>query len=383
MPALKNELFDELSDKDMLSLLNDIEAPLSRVLASMEFEGFTLDGDGLIAYGKELDEDIAELRERIYLLAGGEFNINSPKQLGEVLFEHLGLPAGKKTRTGYSTDADTLDKLRSKHPIVEDILIYRRLSKLKSTYVEGLYDKIGENSLVHTYFKQTETRTGRISSAEPNLQNIPVRTERGSKLRAFFTAREGHILIDADYSQIELRVLAHLADDKTMINAFLSDADIHTQTAAQVFDMPEAFVTPQMRSAAKAVNFGLVYGIGAYSLSQDIGVSVKEADGYMKAYFNTYSGVKAYMDRMVEQAKADGFVATMFGRRRALPELTASNHATRAFGERVARNTPIQGTAADIIKLAMVRVYDRLKAEGLHSESWSKGSRTNSTSYKN
>jgi len=368
MPALKKELLAELSQKDMLSLLNDIEAPLSRVLASMEYEGFTLDGEGLIAYGKELDADIAELRERIYLLAGGEFNINSPKQLGEVLFERLGLPAGKKTRTGYSTDADTLDKLRSKHPIVEDILIYRRLAKLKSTYVDGLYDKIGENSLVHTYFKQTETRTGRISSAEPNLQNIPVRTERGSKLRAFFTARDGHILIDADYSQIELRVLAHLADDKTMINAFLSDADIHTQTAAQVFDMPEAFVTPQMRSAAKAVNFGLVYGIGAYSLSQDIGVSVKEADGYMKAYFNTYSGVKAYMDKMVDKAKADGYVSTMFNRRRSLPELTASNHATRAFGERVARNTPIQGTAADIIKLAMVRVYNRLKAEGLKSK---------------
>ena len=367
MPSLKKALSSELFEKEMTSLLNDIEAPLSRVLASMECEGFTLDGEGLLAYGRELDDDIAELRERIYLLAGGEFNINSPKQLGDVLFERLGLPAGKKTRTGYSTDADTLDKLRSKHPIVEDILIYRRLSKLKSTYVDGLYDKIGEGSLVHTYFKQTETRTGRISSAEPNLQNIPVRTERGSKLRAFFTAREGHILIDADYSQIELRVLAHLSDDATMINAFLSDADIHTQTAAQVFDMPEAFVTPQMRSAAKAVNFGLVYGIGAYSLSQDIGVSVKEADGYMKAYFNTYSGVKAYMDRMVEQAKADGYVSTMFNRRRALPELTASNHATRAFGERVARNTPIQGTAADIIKLAMVRVYDRLKAEGLRS----------------
>jgi DNA polymerase-1 len=284
-----------------------------------------------------------------------------------VLFERLGLPAGRKTRTGWSTDADTLDRLRKKHPIVEEILAYRKLAKLRSTYVDGLIEKVGADGLVHTVFKQTETRTGRISSAEPNLQNIPVRTERGSRLRAFFNAQEGHVLVDADYSQIELRVLAHLSGDEAMIEAFRSNGDIHTQTAAQVFDLPESFVTPQMRTAAKAVNFGLVYGISAYSLSQDIGVSVADADRYMKAYFHTYSGVARYMDDVVARAKADGYVTTMFGRRRPLPELTAQNRVTRSFGERVARNTPIQGSAADIIKLAMVRVYERLKEEKLAS----------------
>jgi DNA polymerase-1 len=360
-------LRDELRKKDMTSLLTDVEAPLSRVLASMEMAGFSLDIEGLRRYGAELDADLEELTQRITLLAGGPFNINSPKQLGEVLFERLGLPAGRKTRTGWSTDADTLDRLRKKHPIVEEILAYRKLAKLRSTYVDGLIEKVGADGLVHTVFKQTETRTGRISSAEPNLQNIPVRTERGSRLRAFFNAQEGHVLVDADYSQIELRVLAHLSGDEAMIEAFRSNGDIHTQTAAQVFDLPESFVTPQMRTAAKAVNFGLVYGISAYSLSQDIGVSVADADRYMKAYFHTYSGVARYMDDVVARAKADGYVTTMFGRRRPLPELTAQNRVTRSFGERVARNTPIQGSAADIIKLAMVRVYERLKEEKLAS----------------
>ena len=365
MPDLCRALAGDLAEKGMDRLMSEIEAPLSRVLASMECEGFLLDAEGLRRYGGELDADLAEVVGRIYFLAGGEFNLNSPKQLGEVLFDRLGLPAGRKTRTGWSTDADTLDKLKNKHPIVEDILAYRRLAKLKSTYVDGLLDKIGPDGLVHTVFKQTETRTGRISSAEPNLQNIPVRTERGSRLRAFFTARPGSVLVDADYSQIELRVLAHVAQDQAMISAFLNNADIHTKTAAQVFDLPEEFVTPQMRSAAKAVNFGLVYGIGAYSLSQDIGVTVAEADRYIKAYFATYPGIARYMDEVVQKAKEDGYVATMFGRRRPLPELSAQNRVTRAFGERAARNTPIQGTAADIIKLAMVRVYDRLEKEGL------------------
>ena len=367
LPALAGALRREVDALEMTDLLQTIEQPLSRVLASMESAGFLLDTEGLRRYGEELDGDLDEVKARIAFLAGGEFNFNSPKQLGEVLFDKLGLPAGKKTRTGYSTDADTLEKLRGKHPIVGEILEYRKLAKLKSTYVDSMLEKADENGLVHTVFKQTETRTGRISSAEPNLQNIPVRTERGSRLRAFFAARPGHVLVDADYSQIELRVLAHIAGDEAMINAFLSGADIHTQTAAQVFDLPQDFVTPQMRSAAKAVNFGLVYGIGAYSLSEDIGVSMEEAKRYIAAYFAAYPGIDAYMKKTVEAAKETGYVTTMFHRRRALPEIRATKYATRAFGERVARNTPIQGTAADIIKLAMVNVYDRLGREGMES----------------
>jgi DNA polymerase-1 len=367
MPCLCRQLRDELHEKEMDSLLLDIELPLARVLASMETLGFSLDAAGLAAYGDRLDEDIAELTARIHQLAGGEFNLNSPKQLSEVLFGRLGLRARRKTKSGYSTDADTLDALRRDHPIIEDILSYRKLAKLKSTYVEGLLSKIDADGRVRSVFRQTETRTGRISSTEPNLQNIPVRTERGSLLRRFFVAAPGCSLVDADYSQIELRVLSHIADDSAMIDAFLQGADIHTKTAAQVFDMPEEFVTQSMRSAAKAVNFGIVYGIGAFSLSQDIGVSVAEADRYIKSYLSTYSGVRKYMEDSVAFGRQHGYVKTMFGRRRPLPELTASNHATRAFGERVAMNTPIQGTAADIIKRAMVRVFDRLQAEGLQS----------------
>lgn len=367
LPALCEALRAEIREKEMEMLLSEIEQPLARVLASMETLGFALDADGLKAFGSDLDADIAELVQRIYFLAGGEFNINSPKQLGEVLFERLGLPARRKTKSGYSTDADTLDFLKNKHPIVEDVLAYRKLAKLKSTYVEGLLSQLDADGRVRSIFKQTETRTGRISSTEPNLQNIPVRTERGSRLRRFFIARKGCRLVDADYSQIELRVLAHIADDVAMIDAFSRDADIHTKTAAQVFDMPEAFVTPQMRSRAKAVNFGIVYGIGAYSLSQDIGVSVAEADRYIKSYLNTYKGVKNYMQETVAFGKEHGYVKTLFGRRRPLPELAATNRITKAFGERVAMNTPIQGTAADIIKLAMVKVFQRLKREKMHA----------------
>ena len=357
----------ELQEKGMSRLLFDIEQPLSKVLAYMETAGFALDADGLRDYGKELDEDLEELTGRIYEAAHQEFNINSPKQMGEILFEKLHLPTRRKTKSGWSTDAEVLESLRGEHPVIEDILSYRKLAKLKSTYVEGLMSKVAQDGRVHTIFRQTETRTGRISSTEPNLQNIPVRTERGSRLRRFFTAPPGFALVDADYSQIELRVLAHMAQDKAMQEAFLTGKDIHTQTASQVFDMPEEFVTPAMRSAAKAVNFGIVYGIGAFSLAQDIGVTVGEADRYIKNYLSTYAGVKRYMEETVASARETGFVTTMFGRRRPLPELTAQNKNTRSFGERIAMNTPIQGTAADIIKAAMVRVFDRLHAENMKS----------------
>lgn len=362
-PCLK----DELREKGMEKLLYETEQPLSNVLAFMENAGFALDRQGLIEYGTELDRDLESLTERIYFLAGRDFNINSPKQLSDILFAELSLPAKKKTKSGWSTDAEVLESLRPLHPIIDEILSYRRLAKLKSTYVEGLLSKIAGDGRVHTVFRQTETRTGRISSTEPNLQNIPVRTERGSLLRRFFCAPDGYCLVDADYSQIELRVLAHIAQDEAMQKAFLDGKDIHTQTAAQVFDMPEEFVTPPMRSAAKAVNFGIVYGIGAFSLAQDIGVTVAEADRYIKSYLETYSGVKDYMEKTIAAAKRDGFVTTMFGRRRPLPELSAQNKNTRAFGERAAMNTPIQGTAADIIKTAMVRVFNRLKEENLRS----------------
>ncbi|MDF3004845.1 MAG: polA [Oscillospiraceae bacterium] len=367
LPALCVQLREEIREKEMEMLLVEIEQPLARVLASMETLGFALDAEGLKSFGRDLDTDLAELTQRIYYLAGGEFNINSPKQLGEVLFDRLGLTAKRKTKSGYSTDADTLDSLRTKHPIVEDVLSYRKLAKLKSTYVEGLLAQLDDDGRVRSIFRQTETRTGRISSTEPNLQNIPIRTERGSRLRRFFVANKGCLLVDADYSQIELRVLAHIANDDNMIDAFKHDEDIHTKTAAQVFDMPEAFVTPQMRSSAKAVNFGIVYGIGAFSLSQDIGVSVAEADRYIKSYLATYQGVRNYMQESIDFGKVNGYVKTLFGRRRPLPELAATNRITKAFGERVAMNTPIQGTAADIIKLAMVKVFKRLKKENLRA----------------
>lgn len=367
LPALCESQRTELHDKEMEMLLFEIEQPLARVLASMETVGFLLDEQALRNFGDELTERAAELTDRIYYLAGGEFNVNSPKQLGEVLFERLGLPTGKKTKNGYSTNADTLESLRNKHPIIEDILAYRKLAKLISTYVDGLLNEVDCDGRVRSRFRQTETRTGRISSIEPNLQNIPVRTELGSRMRKFFKAPTGYKLVDADYSQIELRVLAHISNDHAMISAFESGEDIHTKTAAQVFDMPEAFVTPQMRSSAKAVNFGIVYGIGAFSLAKDIGVSVAEADRYIKSYLNTYKGVEEYTKSTIAFGREHGYVKTLFGRRRPVAELTASNRITRAAGERIAMNTPIQGTAADVIKLAMVRVFDRLKKEGLRS----------------
>ncbi len=356
-------LTEALQKSDELKLLCDIELPLARVLAEMENDGFLVDTEGLKSEGEELGARIAEIQSEIYSMAGVEFNINSPKQLGEVLFEKLGLPAKKKTKSGYSTNAEVLESLRFDFPIVELILKYRQLAKLKSTYCDGLLAAVAEDGRIHSTFNQTEARTGRISSLEPNLQNIPVRTEEGRKLRRFFKAKDGFLLCDADYSQIELRVLASIAEDEAMINAFNSGTDIHTVTASEVFNIPIDMVLPVMRSRAKAVNFGIVYGIGAFSLAKDIGVSRAEADRYIKGYLATYPGVAAYMEKVIATAKAEGYVTTAFGRRRYLPELSSSNGMLRAFGERVARNAPIQGTAADIIKIAMIKVRDRLKAE--------------------
>lgn len=353
----------KIEENSQIKLLQEIEIPLSRVLASMENIGFKVDPKGIEDYGNILDGKIDTLRQAIYDKVGYEFNINSPKQLGSALFEKLMLPVGKKTKSGYSTSADVLEGLRSYNPVIDEILEYRTLSKLKSTYCDGLLKVIAEDGRIHSNFNQTETRTGRISSTEPNLQNIPVRTEVGKELRRFFCAKEGSVLVDADYSQIELRVLADISADSEMIEAFNSRKDIHAITASQVFDMPENMVTPQMRGRAKAVNFGIVYGIGAFSLAKDIGVTRKEADRYIKAYLAHYAGIDAYMKNIVEKAKRDGYVETMFNRRRYLPELTSSNHNMRSFGERVARNMPIQGTAADIIKIAMIRVFERLQKE--------------------
>lgn len=367
LPELCEKVLADIDEKEMTSLLNEVEIPLANVLAKMENIGFSVDKEGIKAYGEMLSAQIDNLEQEIYSQAGHEFNINSPKQLGVVLFEELGLPAKKKTKSGYSTSADVLESLRYSYPIVEMVLSYRGLSKLKSTYCDGLLKVIGDDGRIHSSFNQTETRTGRISSTEPNLQNIPVRTELGREMRKFFVAKEGCVLIDADYSQIELRVLAHLSDDKNMIDAFKNNVDIHSITASQVFNMPLDMVTPQMRSRAKAVNFGIVYGIGAYSLAKDIKVTNKEAANYIKSYLAHYSGIDNYMKNVVEQAKETGYAVTMFGRRRYLPELSVSNHMTRAFGERVARNMPIQGTAADIIKIAMINVDKRINAEGLNA----------------
>ncbi|MCQ2454742.1 MAG: DNA polymerase I [Clostridia bacterium] len=352
-----------LQKTDQKKILTDIEMPLAVVLSDMEDTGFLVDTQGLKSMGEELSVKTAEMTEEIFEIAGTQFNVNSPKQLGEVLFEKLQIPSKKKTKSGYSTSADVLESLRYDYPIIDLVLKYRQLSKLKSTYCDGLLSAVSEDGRIHTTFNQTEARTGRISSLEPNLQNIPVRTQEGKKLRKFFIAKEGFTLVDADYSQIELRVLASIAKDKAMIDAFNSGIDIHTVTASEVFDIPVEMVLPIMRSRAKAVNFGIVYGIGAFSLGKDIGVSRAEADRYIKNYLATYKDVDNYMTEVIKKAKQDGFVTTYFGRRRYLPELSSSNGMMRAFGERVARNAPIQGTAADIIKIAMINVYNRLRAE--------------------
>ncbi len=360
------ENLDKLIDAhNQRRLLEEIELPLSKVLASMEREGFLVDAKGIEIFGNELQEKIESLVGDIFNEVGYEFNLNSPKQLGEALFEKMGLPAKKKTKSGYSTNAEVLEGLAQDYPVVAKILEYRTLAKLKSTYCDGLLKVIGKDGRIHSSLNQTETRTGRISSTEPNLQNIPVRSELGREMRKFFKAKEGCILIDADYSQIELRVLAHMANDKNMIDAFNNGDDIHAITASQVFNMPLMMVTPLMRSRAKAVNFGIVYGIGAFSLSKDIGVTRAEADSYIKGYLAHFSGVQKYMKDVVEKAKENGYVETVYARRRYLPELTSSNAMMRAFGERVALNMPIQGTAADIIKIAMIKVYNCLKEQCL------------------
>ena len=367
LPAILLKLQSETEEKNQKNLLDTIEIPLAKVLARMENIGFAVDRQGIETYGEFIGAQLESIEREIYESVGYEFNINSPKQLGVALFEKLSLPAKKKTKSGYSTNADVLESLRDYHPVIGQILQYRTYAKLKSTYCDGLTKVIAEDGRIHSSFNQKETRTGRISSTEPNLQNIPVRTELGRELRKFFVAKEGCVLVDADYSQIELRVLADIAKDENMRKAFLDNTDIHTVTASEVFKMPVSMVTPLMRSRAKAVNFGIVYGIGAFSLAKDIGVSNKEASEYIKNYLLHYSGVDSYMKNVIENARITGYVETVFGRRRYLPELSATNHITRSFGERVARNMPIQGTAADIIKIAMVRVDERLRAEGMES----------------
>ena len=365
--ALYEVLPGRLEELGMTALLHEMELPLCRVLAEMELAGFRINESALAQFGIDLQERIVALEQSIYDMAGEKFNINSPRQLGIILFDKLQLPHGKKTKTGWSTNAEVLEKLRYEAPIVDKVLEYRQYAKLKSTYADGLLRAVSPDGRVRTSFQMTVTATGRLSSTEPNLQNIPTRTELGSEIRRLFVAEEGNVLVDADYSQIELRLLAHMAGDEAMQQAFLSGADFHTVTAAKVFHVPETEVTHQMRSRAKAVNFGIVYGMSAFSLSQDIHVTVAEAKDYMERYFATYPGVKQYMTDIVETAKAQGYVETLYHRRRALPELKSANFVQRSFGERVALNMPIQGTAADIMKLAMLRVYDRLRRENLQA----------------
>lgn len=368
--SLKNlsEKLNNLIEKEnMTSLLNDIELPLTEVLASMEYYGIKVNQQGIKDFGITLDELIEETGQMIYDDAGHKFNILSPKQLGTVLFDELKLPPIKKTKTGYSTNADVLEELKSSNPIIGNVLKYRQYTKLKSTYVDGLLKTVSADGRIHTCFKQTETRTGRISSTEPNMQNIPVRTELGRNMRKFFVADSGKILLDADYSQIELRVTAHLCNDENMIKAFKSGEDIHTATASQVFDVPPIMVTPEMRSSAKAVNFGIIYGIGAFSLSKDINTTLEKAQEYIDQYMKKYPKVKEFMTRTVENAEKSGTVSTMFGRKRHIPELKSSNKKIKADGKRIAMNTPIQGTSADLIKMAMINVYRKFKEENLNA----------------
>lgn len=365
LEGLAEKLESAVEAEGMTGLLRNIELPLTEVLASMEDTGICVDRSGVEEFGVYLSEMTEETQQMIFDDAGHEFNIASPKQLGNVLFEEMGLPAKKKTKSGYSTNAEVLEELRNQSPLVDNVLKYRHYTKLNSTYVVGLLDKIAPDGRIHTCFRQTETRTGRISSTEPNMQNIPVRTELGARMRKFFIAPEGKVLVDADYSQIELRVMAHLCGDEGMAEAFSSGEDIHTSTAATVFDMPVFMVTPEMRSAAKAVNFGIIYGIGAFSLSKDIGASVAQAKKYIADYLARFPKVKQFMDDTVDNALKTGEVVTMFGRKRRIPELSSSNKVLQAAGKRIAMNTPVQGTAADLIKMAMINVYRRLKAENI------------------
>ena len=361
-------LREKLDEAGMLTLMNEIEMPLTYVLYDMEKEGILVKPQELKAYGEALTGRISELEQKIYKEAGTEFNINSPKQLGEILFDKLALPGGKKTKTGYSTAADVLEKLAPDHIIVADVLEYRGLAKLKSTYAEGLSAYIGEDNRIHSTFNQTITATGRISSTDPNLQNIPMRMELGRQIRKVFIPKEGCIFTDADYSQIELRILAHMSGDGQLIDAYRMHADIHRITASQVFHIPFDEVTDLQRRNAKAVNFGIVYGISSFGLSQGLSITKKEAAEYIEKYFATYPGVKNFLDKSVKDAREKGYVTTLFGRRRPVPELSSSNFMQRSFGERVAMNSPIQGTAADVIKIAMIKVHQRLKKEKLASK---------------
>lgn len=368
---VSKELENRLKAENLTSLFRELELPLSKVLCNMEIHGFKIDREKLSLYSNELEAKCIEYSEDIYTLAGEKFNINSPKQLGEILFDKdkLALPAGKKTKNGYSTGADILEKLAPYHPIINLILEYRKLSKLRSTYTDGLIKVADEGGMVHTVFKQTGTMTGRLSSAEPNLQNIPVRSPEGRELRKFFIAsRDDRVLIDADYSQIELRVLAHLSSDKNMISAFNSDEDIHTITASQVFGVSPAGVTSEMRKRAKAVNFGIIYGISDFTLGQDIGISKAQAAKYIEGYFEKYPKIKEYLDSCVEYGKEKGYTVTISGRKRYIPELSAGKAQLRAFGQRVAMNSPIQGSAADIIKIAMINTEKALKASGIDAK---------------
>lgn len=361
-------LTEKLQQMGMEKLFLEIEMPLTYVLYAMEREGILVQAEALKAYGENLVDQISALEQSIYDQAGTTFNINSPKQLGEVLFEKMGIPGGKKTKTGYSTAAEVLEKLAEEYPIVTDILQYRGLTKLKSTYADGLFDCIAEDGRIHTTFNQTITATGRISSTEPNLQNIPIRMEQGRLIRKVFVPKEGCVFVDADYSQIELRLLAHMSKDTELIEAYASEADIHRMTASKVFHIPFDEVTDLQRRNAKAVNFGIVYGISSFGLSQDLSITRKEAAAYIEQYFATYPQVKAFLDGLVSSAKANGYVSTLYGRRRPIPELSSGNFMQRSFGERVAMNAPLQGTAADIMKLAMIHVFEKMQAQGLQAK---------------
>ena len=365
---LYNVLTQKMEEAGSIDLFNKIEMPLTEVLASMQYEGIYIDKQELLDFGKELQEKIDILTQEIYELTGEEFNINSTKQLGEILFEKLKLTAKKKTKTGYSTDVDVLEKIKYEHPVIEKILEYRQLQKLNSTYVEGLIPYIDETGRIHSKFHQTVTTTGRISSTDPNLQNIPTRMELGRKLRKVFKPEQGRIFVDADYSQIELRVLAHISEDKNMIEAFCNNEDIHAQAASKVFNIPLEEVTKEERTKAKAVNFGIVYGISEFGLGEQLGVSRKKAKEYIEQYLDKYSGIKEFMTNIVEETKEKGYVETLYHRRRYVPELKSNNYMVRQFGGRVAMNTPIQGTAADIMKIAMINVYNKLKENNLKSK---------------
>ena len=360
-------LQQQLKETGMDELMRQIEMPLVFVLSDMEKEGICMDADALAEYGKKLSVSIGELEQKIYEEAGETFNINSPKQLGVILFEKMKLPNGKKTKTGFSTSAEVLDKLAPDYPIVADILEYRKLTKLKSTYADGLSNFVDETGKIHTTFNQTITATGRLSSTDPNLQNIPIRMELGKLIRKVFHPKEGDLFVDSDYSQIELRLLAHMSADEQLIEAFRENQDIHRSTASKVFHVPFEEVSELQRRNAKAVNFGIVYGISAYGLSQDLNISQKEAQSFIDSYFETYPKIKEFLDRTVAEAKEKGYSRTLYGRIRPIPELSSGNYMQRQFGERVAMNAPIQGTAADIIKIAMIRVHDRLLKEGFKS----------------